>query len=157
MPMASLDICANQQFVVSCGADTAVSLRYSSLSGTERAPLTFAHDLESGGASHIKFDVTGRHVVSAGVDGSVFVFNTPGTGHVVAAPTAVRVAPLEGDEEVDSPDAPSQPSIVAQLKLMKFEAAQKASEQQRLKIQERLSRLKVSTLGGHWYLIHWYL
>lgn len=140
--MTGVSICANQQLIVTCAADGAVCIRYSSLTGTESAPLTFAHDLESGGASHVTFDACGRHVVSAGADGSVFVYATPGTQHIVPPPTATPVEWPADKESADVADSEKETTLLAQLKQQRFDAAQRATADARRKVQDRLSRLK---------------
>jgi len=138
-PPTALSVCANAQLVVLGASDGAVSIRYSSLTGTESAPLTLAHDLESGGASQISFDACGRHVLSGGADGSVFVFATPGTAHIVAPPAAL--APL-AMADADADDVHGEPTALEAAAKGKYDTAQRASEAARAKVADRLARLK---------------
>jgi len=77
-PGACVHLCPSAALVATCSMDGTIATRYSSLAGTENTLELPVHDAWAGGAVAVAFDATGRHVASAGSDGSLFIHLTAG-------------------------------------------------------------------------------
>lgn len=145
-PEGAIDISPSGRLLVTASADGHLAthgLDLGTHSHTDEGGAPALHDVVSGGASAVAFDLSGRWLLSAGPDGSMFMFETAGASHLSMATPAPGNVPVSAPLDLDALDEPSEVTEAEQHRKRLAETKSvSVGHHSNQAIQERLGELR---------------